>query len=215
MTTLNRTLLDATALTLFCISSIATSNAEIIIHDTTGFANSFRFLVGLSSGSNKINQPADSFVVSGGSYWLESITLELTSSSRQSGGTPGNYEIRIWNTDVDKPGNILESMTLLESDSLSGDSTVYSVSKPLLSDGNTYWISAALPDNQSRGLLRTARTATNGQALAFSGNADPEWIASGATQAFRLKITGILVPEPSSIALAGLSLLGVAIGRRR
>jgi len=215
MASLNRTLLVASAITLLCISSFATASEEIIIHDTTGFADGFRFLVGLSRGSNTINQPADSFVVSDGSYRLESITIQLTSSSKQLGGTPGNYEIRIWDTDVDKPGNVLESMTLSESDSISGDSTVYSVSNPLLSNDNTYWISAALPDNQSRGLLRTVQTASNGQALAFSGKDEPDWIASGGTQAFRLKVTGILVPEPSSIALASLSLLGIALGRRR
>ena len=215
MTYLQRTFLSTTVLSVLCISSVATSSATTIIHDTTGFADDTLLLVGLSSsGSGTINQPADSFVISGGSYFLETITLELTSSSIQSGGTPDDYEVRIWDNVVDKPGNLLETITILGSDAISGDTTVNSLSNPLLVNGDTYWVSAALPDDQSFGLLRTVQTATNGRAVAFSGSAAASWVAISSTAAFRLKVTGILVPEPTTSALA-LAALGLAMSRRR
>lgn len=198
------------------IFTVATSvHASVVLHDTTGDPFDSFWLVGLSSSaSGNINQPADSFVISGGNFRLESLTLDLVSSEIQSGGTPDDYAIRIWDNNVDRPGNLLESFTVPNSDSLSGLTTVNSSATPLLSNGDTYWVSAALPDDLSNGLWTGVEGTSNGRAVAFSNAESASWIASSSTTPLSLKVTGTLVPEPSTWALAVLCLLGVGFGCR-
>ncbi|MDA8745931.1 hypothetical protein N9N28_14990 [Rubripirellula amarantea] len=194
------------------LTSSSLAIAQVTLHDTTGDALDTNWLVGLSPSSPTINQPADSFVVAGGSFFLDSLTLNLSSTSNASGGTPDDYEIRFWDNNVDVPGNLLESFTVAGSGTLTGLTTVTSVTKPLLSDGTTYWVSAALPDDLSDGTWEGVLGVSNGRAVAFSNSATASWIATG-NRVLSLKVTGTPIPEPSAAALLFCGLCCLA--RRR
>ena len=191
---------------------LVTTGTADVIYDTIALGSSGNHLVGL--GTSTINQPANSFVVSGGDFTLDSITLTLTSTTIASGGTPDDYEIRIWDNDTDKPGTLLESFAVPGSDSLVGDTTVSSTLHGLLTNGSTYWISAALPDDLSFGLVATVND-TSSRAVAFSGAQSAPWVSTGLGSTFRMIVTGTPIPEPTSLLLASVAVLGALRIRRR
>ncbi len=217
-------------LTLLLAAPAPQSNAAIL-HDTLAETESSNWLVGSSEQTDpndpsilttNINQPADSFVVSGGSFFFESMTLRLSSTTlldQSFGGGPGNdYSVRLWDDSGNNtPGTVLESITVPNSDSLSDDVVLSSILHPLLTNGSTYWISAALPDDQSRGRWRSVEVPSSGRATAFSNSDNPDrWSGAGSNpNALALQITGTPIPEPGSLALASLAILFGYVRRRR
>ncbi|MBO6513127.1 MAG: PEP-CTERM sorting domain-containing protein [Phycisphaerales bacterium] len=195
------------------ICGLLTMNtAADIIHDTTGFDINTTWLVGQSQATQTINQPADSIIVNGGDFFLESITVRL-SATQLVGAVGGDYRVHFWSNDVDKPGTLLESFTIENSANLDGgDITMFSGGGVLLEQGSVYWVSAALPDDMSFGSWQGVDATSNGRAVAFSGSDDPNWISTSSTSSLYLQVTGTPVPTPGTLALLGLSVLAI---RRR
>ena len=179
-----------------------------------------------------INQPAGSFIVSGGSFTLDSLTLSLFQSqqvieeedpqtleiSRFKTGIGDDYEIRLWDTQQDSsnrdiPGTLLETF----STSSTGVVTLNSTLNPLLADGLRYWVSAAIPEVSfplSAGAWETVELASLGRAVSFSNAADVPFLFTVSTSALSLLVTGTAVPEPTAAVLMILG-AGVWLGRRR
>ncbi len=197
---------------LVAVGVSASASADIL-HDTTGIAINSSHLVGQSMVSDVINQPADSIVVSGGDFFLESITVRLN-GSQLVGAVGDDYEIRFWGNDLDRPGALLETFTVSDSASLSfEDVTVLSGGGVLLEEGETFWVSVALPDDMSSGSWSTVDADSLGRAVAFSGDDDAPWIPIAGGSATYLQVTGIPVPSPGTLALFGLG--GLVASRRR
>lgn len=195
-----------------CGMMVAGAGADIL-HDTTGFDLDQNWLVGLDSGIDVINQPADSILIAGGDFILESITVRLN-VSQLIGAVGGDYEIRFWGDNVDRPGALLESFTVSDSNLLDNeDVTMFSAGGLLLEDGGTYWVSVALPDNMSIGTWASVDAQSLGRAVSFSGDEDEGWVPTGSNSAMYLQVTGTAVPVPGTLALLGVG--GLMARRRR
>ena len=213
------TFLGLFALSL-ALAAPAIQGKAAVLHDTLAGTTTASWLVGVTENEvdpnnpgppTTINQPADSFVVTGGSFLFDSMTLGLASTDILDlfGGGPGtDYSVRLWDdSGSGTPGTLLESFTVVDSASIVGDVVLSSVLHPLLSNGATYWVSAALTDDESHGLWRAVDVPTHGRATTFSSSEAPSWFATGSTDAFSLQITGTPVPEPASLALACVAML--------
>lgn len=183
------------------------SQGQVVLQDTTGLPIIGNQLVGMADNDGYINQPANAFVVSGGDYMLESLSLELVSTTLVD-GPADNYEIRLWTNDVNKPGTLLESIEIPNSSNLTGITTVFSVLSPILSNGTTYWVSAALPDDQGEGWWSMVQGTSLGSAIALSGSESAQWFPVPVNfTLYSLKVTGTPVPEPATLALLALGSL--------
>ena len=122
----------------------------------------------------------------------------------------------MWANNVDKPGVLIESFTVPNSETIVGLTTVFSTLTPLLTNGTTYWVSAALPDDESNGTWTGVTGVSPGRAIAFSGDVLAPWFTSSSDRVLSLKVTGTLVPLPApALLLAGaLSFLGLFSRRR-
>ncbi len=191
------------------------SPSPVTLHDTLGDPQGSFTVVGFSVNTGNIGQPADSFVVSGGDYFLHSLRLDLRPTFNQVGGTPDDYVVRFWDDANNAPGNLLESLDVPNSSSIGpGETTLLSAATPVLQDGERYWVSVALPDDESNGLWAGRIGTSDFRASAGSGAEDAAWTSFPNQPPMSLRVRGILVPEPGALVLCGLAGCALA-GRRR
>jgi hypothetical protein len=188
----------------------ASSASGATLYDTTIRTPAEYWLVGKSTQSSLVNQPAEGFILSGGSFRLDQITLALSRSAES-----GDFAVRFWRDAGGKPGTLLESWSV--SGSIPSLVMLSSVSHPTLNSGIGYWVSAALPDNVSSGLWQAVNYPTQGSSVALSNSTSATWFFASRTNALSLKITGTPVPEPSTLVLgcAGGAATGLVLLRRR
>ena len=88
--------------------SLVNAAHAAILYDSTGGAPTVLWLVGTDNTPPPvINQPANGFILSGGNFFLDEVTVKLI---RFAGG--GDFAIRFWSDAGGKPGTLLESWTV-------------------------------------------------------------------------------------------------------
>ncbi len=237
----NLWILCTTAATTFALANAASA---VTVHDTTLDPLAGSHTVGyatspLDAGQDPlVNQPASSFVIMDETVTLDTLTVELLASREYAfdagqnqllptGNAGDDFVVRIWDNDTDRPGNLLENITVANSGSLN---TVYpafsrvtlnSLTHPQLTLGETYWVSVAIPEVDSaysNGAWRIVTApSTFGRSTAFSNNDNPNWIATfNSTSALSLQVTGSPIPEPATagLLLSMLTLVGTRRTRR-
>lgn len=177
-----------------------------VLFDTTNLAPGPWQIVGFIPSADLINQPAGSFFITGGDYLLESVTVQLRRSELQSGGTPDNYQVRIWNDESGLPGNLLESIEVPDSATPLGLISLESIIRPQLENNGTYWVSVALPDDMSEGGWRASNlldSPPSNSAIALNGSTSSDWHPSVSnTRSYVFSISGTPIPEPHAACLA-------------
>lgn len=205
----------------------------VVIHDTLAHdgPRNVNRLVGCLVSTSGCDQPsdpsfqwADFFVVSGGDYELDAITLRFFTSG-------GNIVVRLWDDAGGVPGNLLETLPVIPGPiGSTSDKTTQSVTKPLLLDGATYWFSVAMENALQAASWRAADDCTlfSNDLLFATTNLEPTTWSVLAPEpgvpscpsppgAF-FGVARVTAPEPERVLLhaSALTLVGVlARGRRR
>jgi len=146
------------------------------------------------------------FTVTGGSnYTFTSVELALSAAS-------GDLNILLLSDSAGLPGGVIESMTVTDP---SGITTATSAIFPTLVAGTTYWIATQYVSGGYVGGWNWNDQGLSGP-LAFSGNSGASWFSNDGTfPAFRVNGDTAAVPEPGSLTLLGLGLLGLVAWRKR
>lgn len=150
------------------------------------------------------NAPASSFVVApGADFRFESAELALSTSFA------GEVTIRLHDDSGGVPGVVLETFTLDLANSAGAIHGVTSTLTPVLSSGETYWISTIGVGGYTGAWNWSP--AAKGLAYTFAGAG--QWAPYPTLEAGAFRVNGVslaAVPEPASLAMAGLGILGVA-----
>lgn len=150
------------------------------------------------------------FTVTGSSYMLTSLEMALNSSS---GGT-SSLVVQIMADAAGLPGAVIESLTLsvpVGTSIVTGLSALH----PTLVAGTTYWLATDAPVGFDGSWQLTSPPIIGSTAFMFQN--DGIWVGfpDFETSAFRINgETGFAVPEPGSIALAALALVGMLVVAR-
>jgi hypothetical protein len=127
-----------------------------------------------------------------------------------------SYIVRFHSDGGGSPGTVLNSWITGAAGlyPLSSDALVSLNLSTAITGGNTYWLSIA-----AAGPITTGAWNWNNQGIslnsASSSDAGISWTAQGSTTASGFQVIGSAVPEPSSFALMGIAIAGVAAARFR
>ena len=164
----------------------------------------------------RITEMTSGFTTGSSDSVLDSITLDLSTGSG-SGFTLSLYA----DNGSSLPGSLLETLTGNASPTAGGLVT-YTSSGTALAANTTYWwvASVAAPTAGNFSTVTTgdsAGTSPEGWTFAstYQGNGSGSWNNIGSTAQFSVAATIDAVPEPSTLALAGMGGLGLLMMFRR
>ncbi len=189
-----------------------TSCKPFVVSDSTLFAGSFTTA---STGSYQLNE-----------VFLSIVSVSLDASASTPGGS---FRVQLWSSDVaGNPNSVLDILsgpakTPAFGDNLKPAVLSYSAHVGTLLNPNTkYWISASIVGGNDLlvGLERSQSKAEVSNPPGWTIG-DQELIVEGGTPTLDdscvpfLKVTATLVPEPSSVAMLGLTGAGLLLLARR
>jgi hypothetical protein len=197
-------------------SALAT---PVAVYSNFGPGDSF-----LNSVHDVLNQTgylehAARFVVpTGTNFFFTGVDVAIQDALIVNEGQESQLSVRLWSDEGGQPGTILESMitdVIAPSPNVLVQHIESNTSATALLHGTPYWISLAAIQPGRVGWF-TNSTETGGYALNDPSRGVP-WLVidSAGAGAFRVYGEPTLVPEPSSVGLLGLGLLGFATLRRQ
>ena len=197
----------------------------------------------VSNLANEKNQACKPFVVSdsalfagsfttgnfGAGYKLDQVYLSIVSVSLDASASHpgGRFEVQLWSDAAGAPGSIVETLigphlTVAQGDGLKPGVLSYSSTGFTLNSNTRYWVSATvLGGNDISASLELTNLKTESSSPAGWTIGDSSFsLVDGAPKIDEacvpyLKVTAVPVPEPSSVALLGLTGAGLMFLARR
>lgn len=190
--------------------------SAVVVYDT--------FALGTSGASvllGQINafdlQYAYPFVVSGGNYPLESITLGLYRDNDVGTNDGGDYALLLRADDGGLPGDVLEEWTLVNDLPMLmvSERTFVSLDTPTLLNGQTYWVNLRTEPGTGSGSWFGSNGSSPDLVFAQTGALDPTWLQPQPSFDI-LPLMTVEGPEPSQVLLAAVGALVLSsLARRR
>jgi hypothetical protein len=173
------------------------------------------------SGTVRLTRAAVKFTVTNFDYRLSSVMLPIS----YSGPAPSNYlKVSLTADTANVPGAVIEVLSLNSNTwpgaPLSIAKTLTSSSNPLLLQGNSYWIvtelSSTPPSNVDyRWYLNSESNNSPFLQQQTSGATLPtSWPGASSPTRVAFRVEGAVVPEPGTLSLYGVSLLGAFVAKQ-
>jgi hypothetical protein len=149
---------------------------------------------------------------------LETFTFSSAELAMALVGGPNHFQVLLMTSSGGLPGNIIETITLIDAVpvSPSGIVAANSALHPVLTSGTQYWLVVFAPEPTTFGIWNfSLNDFSTPQAFGFTSPTGP-WVVNNVTRS-AFQINGEPIPEPSTMLLlgTGLAALGTAVRKRR
>lgn len=205
------TILIGTWLVLFIASE---ARADAVVFSNFGPGMTFNQTQGFAIAGALVDPviPAQAFTP------LETFTFSSAQLAMTLVGGPNHFQVLLMTSSGGLPGNIIETITVIDAVPLSPSGIVVANSAlhPVLTSGTQYWLVVFAPEPTTFGIWNfSLNDFSTPQARGFTSPTGP-WVVNNVTRSV-FQINGEPIPEPSTMLLlgTGLAALGTAVRKRR